>query len=1058
MMGLLVFAAPFGRSFAGSVDISPADASANSPISAPIQSKAIVPVAWSEALQPLALPADVNPIGMSDAGVVLYSRRTDPENPYSPQLYYLWDHGKERPVQVPGAENLGVGAINREGDLSVGYFLNGVGTQAILRASGELKVLQDTSYHNAIISRISNHYATGQLLTALVEIPTGEGSRYDQTWSTAIWDFATGGYQAVGASGKRLNQIPTQLSDINDYGDFIARKWHYPEDPNEPGQLVGYFLNEQALDFFPLHLNNLREVVGQDTAGVPILRRSSQRIALGNEPGYTTSLNDGSKVLVDLEGELTSLLWEPKVAADGSVVYEATDLYELTAMDVYETLQINNADEILFRAVSDDFSVQSYLLTSARLGVDFDRDGVINTSRAGDNPDRELARRKLPWFFWINDDNDAGETDGNDIPGGGANAQDAVVNGTRDLVDFFPVHLDIAPLLQSYPASDSAVSYKLVQADSAANFLATDLTPDTAGDYLRDPEKARLLGSAAVTPITDQGVTLDPGFLGKILSDNQGIILVEARKETHQPLRLEVRRNGVLVAKVELPLSFAGVETMFRHKNLVGAVGVKQETPDRISTPNWPDAVLNNQAFVFVHGYNVNQQQARGWQAEFFKRLWWSGSNAEFWAVTWYGTDSQIVVRNSHLTSNYQINVIHALGTAPKLAEFIQELKIAGGEGYQVNVAGHSLGNMVVSSAIADHLAPVARYFMIDAAVAAEAYDGAAPDNTGERVVQPADSTADMPHTEWNKELGGVYPAILWASNWYQLFQNRSPADGRATLTWRDRFAPRPGVEYYDFHSTGEEVLDHTPTTTPNLGSVLAVTAARALAEYLHFDADSHQPAGYKSWQYQEQLKGRTITGKILGSNFGGWGFNALYFKKSPGGAGGKGPLLAPMVLRPNEISPAMLSQVFTPEVLREEPFFRPGGRWRKVGSWSFNNVTGVVSWNEENLGMLYDPSAGSGFAFRQRDALLARMIPAMSPAAGRIPVPRLTADAGVERNFDMNGAVIRPRTGQNPPWPADRGQDFRWWHSDLREVAYPFVRGLYRQLVISGSLGQSVP
>ncbi len=68
---------------------------------------------------------------------------------------------------------------------------------------------------------------------------------------------------------------------------------------------------------------------------------------------------------------------------------------------------------------------------------------------------------------------------------------------------------------------------------------------------------------------------------------------------------------------------FGGVETMFRHKNLVNAVGMAPDTHDRETAPNWPDELNNHQAFVFVHGYNVNQQQARGWQAEFFKRLWW---------------------------------------------------------------------------------------------------------------------------------------------------------------------------------------------------------------------------------------------------------------------------------------------------------------------------------------------------------------------------------------------------------------------------------------------------
>jgi hypothetical protein len=368
---------------------------------------------------------------------------------------------------------------------------------------------------------------------------------------------------------------------------------------------------------------------------------------------------------------------------------------------------------------------------------------------------------------------------------------------------------------------------------------------------------------------------------------------------------------------------------------------------------------------------------------------------------------------------------------------------------------------MVVSSAISDHAAPVARYFMLDAAVAAEAYDGSVAANNPNRVVQPDDATAVMPHSDWNRGAAGVYPDRLWPTNWHQVFVSLGPVDHRAKLTWRDRFVPRAGVEYYDFHSTGEEVLDFTNNLTPSLTLALLTTTANALGEYLHFTLPfgTGQPAGHRTWQLQEQLKGRTITGKILGSNYGGWGFNTLFFKRSPGGSGGRGPILTPGVLKPAEAT-AMLDIVFTPEALREEPFFRPGGDRRKVGSWHKDAQDNPV-FLEENLGLLYGPTTGSEFASRHRSALLARMIPAMSPAAGRIAVPRLKpATSTQEHNFDMNGVTIRPgRNAQgNPLWPQTRGGDFRWWHSDLREVAYPYVRGLYERITAAGDLGGTVP
>ncbi|MDI1336483.1 MAG: alpha/beta hydrolase [Lacunisphaera sp.] len=683
------------------------------------------------------------------------------------------------------------------------------------------------------------------------------------------------------------------------------------------------------------------------------------------------------------------------------------------------------------------------LMVPAELRPDANRDGVITVGRGASDPDRALAEAGLPWHFWLNDDDDSGETDGTDIPGKGSNGADGAVNGVRDLVDFFPVHLDIRSLLKIFPADDAAISYKLVQADGAANYLTTDLTADTAGIYQRDAEKAKLLGGAPVTPITAEGVALDRAFLGKV--GTAGIILIEAGKATDKPLRLEAWRGAEQLARLELPLKFGGVETMFRHVNLARAVGIACETPNRGGAPNWPDALNNKKAFLFVHGYNVNQQQARGWEAEIFKRLWWSGSRAQFWGVTWCGYESQVPV--ARFTPNYQQNVIHAFGTAPQLANFIGKLRADQPGLIEVGVAAHSLGNMVVSSAISDYQAPIDRYFMIDAAVAAEAYDG----GQDSQVVQSDDGTAFLPHTEWNKQFDGVYPARLWATNWHKLFLS---TDARSKLTWRDRFAPHGGTVYYDFHSTGEEVLGYDETHADNTPSLAGVLAAE-IKIYLHslISGQKGQPAGYQTWIYQEQLKGRTITGKVLGSNFGGWGFNIFHFRKFPGGFG-KGPVETPTVLTPAEAA-SRESTLFTDQALREAPFFRPGGFFTKAGSW-VPDGNGGRRFLAERIGQLYGIN-GSDFAARQRDALLARMIPAMSPATGRIPVLRLGQINLF--NFDMNSDSIRPRKAgeANPPWPSTRATP-NWWHSDLREVAYPYVRGVYDRIAAMGGLNTVAP
>lgn len=681
------------------------------------------------------------------------------------------------------------------------------------------------------------------------------------------------------------------------------------------------------------------------------------------------------------------------------------------------------------------------ILVPAEIRPDANRDGSITLSRMPDDPDRLLAEKRLPWFFWVNDDNDSGETDGNDIPGGGSNGRDNSVNGVRDLIDFFPLHLNIAKLLSILPPTAPGITYNLAQAGGAANFMTTDLLPDSAGKYNSDADMAKSLGNKTVTRMTPEGTPLDSTLLAQASIPGRGVILVEAREPTTEPLKLEVRRGSELLARLDLPLSFANVEMMFRHRNLVKAVNQRAITPDRTSTTNWPDSLNNNQAFVFIHGYNVNQKQARGWQAEIFKRLWWSGSRAQFWGVTWYGSDSQLGTDNDAFTPNYHVNVTHAFGTSKALKQLVTEIA-ADPDIDQVNVAGHSLGNMVVSSAISDHEAPVGRYFLLNAAVATEAYDAAETAN-------PV-AVANMPHTTWTRAYGQAYPTQLWASHWHDRFT--STGDKRRELTWRNRFSNRGDTAYYDLFSTGDHVLALDTATTPTLVGVLATELRRYFQEILA--AQAGQPSGYRTWAYQEKLKGRTTSGKVLGSNYGGWGFNNIYLKKSPGGAGGKGPVVAPVELKPSEA--ITLLPIFTDEALREEPFFNPGSFWTKVGTWT-HDTSGKPVLNEERLRLLYNSATGSDFAKRHRDTLLARMIPALSLVTGQDSVEKLTADAGEERNFDMNTPTFRGDTPV-PPWPQNRLPNRDWRHSDLRVVAYPYVHKLYEKLVNLGALDKISP
>jgi hypothetical protein len=110
------------------------------------------------------------------------------------------------------------------------------------------------------------------------------------------------------------------------------------------------------------------------------------------------------------------------------------------------------------------------------LCVDANRDGLIESPPANAaQPYADEVTVNNPFRFWINDDDDSDDTDGNDIPGNlpygqtpnlpnymtskyddpqvmPAHRGTGVIDGTRDLVDFFPVFFNIKNILDALPS------------------------------------------------------------------------------------------------------------------------------------------------------------------------------------------------------------------------------------------------------------------------------------------------------------------------------------------------------------------------------------------------------------------------------------------------------------------------------------------------------------------------------------------------------------------------------------------------------------------------------
>ena len=232
----------------------------------------------------------------------------------------------------------------------------------------------------------------------------------------------------------------------------------------------------------------------------------------------------------------------------------------------------------------------------------------------------------------------------------------------------------------------------------------------------------------------------------------------------------------------------------------------------------------NGKALVFLHGANVAEADAEVWGDVIFKRMWLSGSRADFYNVDWRS--------NIGSAANYHENASNAFVVASQIASTINAIPC------EKVVMAHSLGNMVVSSMIQDYGLQVSKYLMCNSAVPAEAYDTSLA------------YTNALIHSDWSE-----YPARARANEWYHLFDENS-GDDRCELTWEGRFSDVNSVAV-NFYSSGDHVLELYPRN--DIGF-----------------ADGYENWSQKyerySWHKQELWKGRKgVLARMGTTDWAGW-------------------------------------------------------------------------------------------------------------------------------------------------------------------------------------------
>jgi hypothetical protein len=824
---------------------------------------------------------------------------------------------------------------------------------------------------------------------------------------------------------------------FNNYADTVGLVHEgqaSSENPDDTFDLSYFSYNlETTLDFEPLAINDDRTILGrtgQPGEALLVMDQFGQRL-IGPAPGSgetgpvaMSNPNDGMEEIV--HGRTYYRRMSERDTSGRYTGTPAPDFYRGSIEDVISVT--NEWSSMESHCISANGRIagtgrkydpasamprtHAWMTVPPLLLPDWDRDGKIGPL------DRRLAPPGEPWRFWINDDDDEGDLARSaldDRPGSATPDWDnEVVDGLRDTVDFFPLLLDIQPILESLGGTSGLV-VRLRQADSALNFVYSGLDPQSAGSIHRGspapqfgPALEESLAVATVHAVTATGIALESHFLQGLGARGGGILLMEATRTTREPLIMEVSVDGAVVLESHLPLSTGPVADMFRVLNLRQADPLFFADPGPWPTrmedpPNLPDAALASLAdtlrtLVHVHGFNWSGDEIPAAHAEVFKRFFQAGSLARFIGISWHGDEGTI-----ELTGNsfeYNANVVNSFVTARHMTEALQAFA-----GPECSVFAHSLGNMLASSSILDFQLPAGNYFMINAAVPTEAYDG---DTSGRR---------HMVHPLWknNDNASLDYPEHLMAANWHRLFDS---ADRRSFLAWKNRFAGLASLaDCTNFYSTGEDVLR---TGTGDIPSLLGDVINK---EWV--------------WVFNEMVKGtETFSAHLAGEVHGGWGFNRHWMDWVDSGGAAHPP--------PGEWVPMSASEAASidPSLLVGQPFFHRFSStdadypdWGD-GEWLYGDASGA----NPHLSEL-PPAEDSHEPFRNHARILAEGIPAHSAPAGSQPLAVLP----LLSNVNLDSWV---RDSRNWPHREDVGKRNRWLHSDYLLPALSHVFGLYQLCV----------
>lgn len=504
------------------------------------------------------------------------------------------------------------------------------------------------------------------------------------------------------------------------------------------------------------------EIQGQGPRDTRLLRVASQF------PGDTVTLpiklqrNNKYEITLHRVGGFPDwYCWEAGVGGQPSVTTfdPGEGWYELGARNqnalffsVSDHWLVDNRDG-LFTSHLDSFysdmaSGLKTVLLPVALRVDANRDGNIDFGA-------DKTSATTPYRFWINNDDDSEEDEEEYGEDSQPDHLDNRILTQRDLEDFTRIQMLVGGLHEELKSGELQVAIKFrngtIERDPALN-LWLHLDSDGGRGYLLEEVRAanhltlalpgRVSANAAYTflPSFWNG-TADQDY--KVISDSKPFryLLFEGASIGKGELVIELKQGAAVLAELSSCwIDLMDVRSMYQRAKITpdhpdsftepsdfhgeaGRPAIQPPVPEVgwVWDPDGKDFIEDpqeeKQYLVFVHGWRMTYVGSQKYAESMFKRLWQSGYKGRYAFVRWptYSEDTNGIT-NGLLT--YNISDYRAWLSGKGVAAFVNNLPQA----YVRNIVAHSMGNIVVGSALREGM-QVENYALLNAAVPAMCYD-----------------------------------------------------------------------------------------------------------------------------------------------------------------------------------------------------------------------------------------------------------------------------------------------------------------------------------------------